>query len=355
MTDRANPILELTLSRLREFWRERGAVFWAFGFPVLLAFGLGIAFRNKPPTRPLVGVADGAPQWLADALTGVEAQEGGRGVDVERAPAELIARKLETGGVDLVVEAAGDGDGRALTYRYDPTRDGSRAARLALDDALQRALGRADVLAAVDETSIEAGDRYVDFLFPGILGMNLMGSSMWGLGYNIVLARKRKQLKRLAATPMSRSHFLVAMFLSRLVFLVGEIIAILAFGALVFDVTNHGSYGGVALVSLLGSAGFAAIALMIAARAESVEAAAGWLNFVMLPMWLLSGTFFSYERFPEAMHPFIRLLPLTALNDALRAVINDGEPFWSSAFEIGVLCVWAAIGFAVARRWFRWQ
>jgi ABC-type multidrug transport system permease subunit len=344
---RDNPLWELTKSRLREFYREPGAVFWVFGFPILLAVGLGIAFRNAPPPVPIVGVERcAAAAWVVAAL------ETADGVDLEQLDPASLARALRTGRVDIAVAARPDG---GLDYRFDPMRAEARIARYAVDDVLQAARGRLDVVEVHEETVEETGARYIDFLLPGLIGLNLMGSSMWGVGYTIVLNRKRRLLKRLAATPMRRSHYMLSYFLSRLIFLCFEVAALLTFGALVFDVTVHGSLAGVALLSLFGAACFTGIALLIAARVQSIEAAAGWMNAVQLPMWLLSGAFFSYERFPAWLHPILQLLPLTALNDGLRAVMNDGLALGDTLPQTGVMAAWAGLTFWVALRTFRWQ
>jgi len=257
---RLRPLLELTRVRLLEFFREPGALFWVFGFPVLLAVALGIAFRSSPE--------------------------------------------------EVAAMAAG---------------------------------GR------------EVPERYIDFLIPGLIGLNLMGSSLWGVGYTIVQARVRKLLKRFAASPMHRSDYLLSLVLSRLVFLVTELAALLLAGYYLFGVTVEGSWTALILVALAGSLSFTGIALLVGARPTTVESVSGWMNFVMLPMWVLSGSFFAYDRFPEAVQPAIRLLPLTALNDALRAVMSQGAPLLSTWPELLVLAVWGTVGFVVALKIFRWM
>jgi ABC-type multidrug transport system permease subunit len=228
-------------------------------------------------------------------------------------------------------------------------------ARLRADDALERGLGRKDLAEIREEKVIEPGARYIDFLIPGLIGLNLMGSGMWGIGFAVVQARTKKLLKRFAATPMRRSHYLLSFMLSRLVFLVPEVAALVGFGWIVFQVEVRGSLIALTVVSLLGSFTFAGLGLLLAARTKTIEAVSGWMNFVMLPMWLLSGTFFSYSRFPEFLQPAIRALPLTALNDALRAVMNEGLALSQSWLEILVLCFWAGVSFVLALRLFRWQ
>ncbi|MEO0652881.1 MAG: ABC transporter permease [Planctomycetota bacterium] len=350
-----HPVVELTLARFREFWREPGAVFWAFGFPLLLALSLGIAFREGEPSVPRLAYSPGV--LASEVVEAIDAaQAAGHFEAVEVAPEEA-ERLLAIGAVDLRLDqrAGSASESAALLYVYDPSRPASRGARVVVDDALQRAVGRTDPLGAADLTRVVPGSRYVDFLIPGIIGMSLMSSTVWGIGYSIILARKRKQLKRLAATPMRRLHFMLANFLSRLIFLIAEVVVLIAFGWLVFRVGVDGSVLALTVVSLLGTSAFAGLALVVAARVESVEAANGWLNFSTLPMWMLSGVFFSYERFPEFAHLPIQLLPLTALNDGLRAVMNQGAGIGGVAFELAVLAVWSMGGFVVAARRFRWQ
>jgi ABC-2 type transport system permease protein len=352
----AHPLLELTLARLLEFVREPEAIFWVFVFPVLLAVALGIAFRVKPadPYRvALVGSA--APleraSELLRAVPGIAAQPSSE---------HEASDGLRAGKLDLMITATDDaaaalGAPLRLTFHFDPTRPESRAARLAIDDALQRGAGRLDVVEVRDQTATTRGGRYIDFLIPGLVGLNIMGSSMWGIGYSVVLARRNKLLKRLAATPMRRAHYLLSFMLSRMLFLVPEVAAVVAFGWIVFGVAIHGSVLGVGLVSLLGGLAFMGLAMLVAARTDNTEVASGWMNAIQMPMWLLGGAFFSYQRFPEVVHPFIRLLPLTAFNDALRALMNEGAPLWSIWSELLVMTVWGAISFALALRVFRWR
>ncbi len=347
-----HPLVELTWARLLEFAREPGALFWTFGFPVVLAVGLGIAFRARPPEPVRFFVAGDSPAAVevSAALEGVEGLEA---VDL---PAAQVDRALQAGRVDVVVEADPGIDGTFdVTYRFDPDREAGRLGRYVVDAHLQEARGR-PAAARVREDPVHApGTRYIDFLIPGLIGLNVMGSSMWGTGYNIVLARRRRLLKRLAATPMRRSHFLLAFMGARLVFLALEVLALVVAGRLLFDVVIQGSPATLAFVSLLGSLAFMGIALLVAARPRDTEVAAGWMNVVMLPQYLLSGAFFSWERFPEAIHPFLRLLPLTALNDATRAVVNGGASLLSLGPELAVLAAWTGVGFTLAMRWFRWS
>lgn len=344
-----NPLLELTAMRVREFLREKEAVFWVFVFPVLMTFALGIAFRNTAPDKTPVAIEAAVTDARVNETAGLLSQSSDITATVMNP--EEAAQALRSGKVAIVVKPAND----SFEYRFDPTRPESRTARLLLDDVLQRGKGRADVLKVGDQQVTEPGARYVDFLVPGLIGMNLMGSGLWGLGFTVVIARSRKLLKRFAATPMRRSHYLLSFMLSRLVFLVLEVAAVVIFAIVAFGFTVRGSWLSLILIILLGGFTFSGIGLLVAARPTTIEGVSGLMNFIMLPMWLLSGTFFSSERFPQVLQPFIKALPLTALNDALRAVMNEGTTLAAIWIPIAILLAWFLVSFVVALKIFRWQ
>jgi ABC-type multidrug transport system permease subunit len=343
MTD--HPLVQLTLTRMREFYREPEAIFWVFGFPIVLAFALGLAFRNAGPGELKVGVAAGPEDRVIAASLDSSSRLGAAVLD--SAAAQL---QLRSGRIALLVVP-----GDPVVYRYDSTRTESRLARLEVDDALQRARGRADPAAVRDERMVELGSRYIDFLIPGLLGMNLLGSGIWGVGFSVVQARQKKLLKRFMATPMRRSHYLLGFILSRLVFLFVEVAALVGFGWVMFDVEVRGSFAALTGITVLGALSFAGLGLLVASRARTIEGVSGLMNLVMLPMWILSGTFFSYARFPDAMIPFVKALPLTALNDALRAVMIDGAALAVLGAPLAVVAGWGAVSFAVALKIFRWR
>ncbi|HEX6717820.1 MAG TPA: ABC transporter permease [Pyrinomonadaceae bacterium] len=343
------PLFELTAMRIREFLREKEAVFWVFIFPVLMTFALGIAFRNTVPDKALVAVegstTDSRVNEIANVLSAAPE------VQATVLNPNEAAQALRSGKVSMVVKPQND----SFEYHFDPTRPESRSARLLVDDVLQRGKGRTDVVKVGEQRITEPGARYVDFLVPGLIGMNLMGSGLWGLGFTVVIARSRKILKRFAATPMRRSHYLFSFMLSRLLFLVLEVAAIVVFAWLAFDFTVRGSWVTVFLITILGGFTFSGLGLLVAARPTTIEGVSGLMNFIMLPMWLLSGTFFSSERFPQVLQPFIKALPLTALNTSLRAVMNEGATLSSNWLPITILLTWCVVSFIVALRIFKWQ
>lgn len=340
----SSSLAQLTATRVRLFFREPAAVFWTFGFPLLLSLALGIAFRAKPP-QPSVAAVVAGPGAEATAAALVAAGQRASVLPRERARAAL-----RTGRADLVVVP-----GSPRTYELDPAREDSRLARLVVDDVLQRAEGRRDATPVADVPVSEPGSRYIDFLVPGLVGLNVMSSGMWGIGFVIVETRQKKLLKRLAATPMRRGEFLLSFVLLRLLFLLLELPVLLGFGWLVFGVPVRGSLALVVAIALAGALAFAGLGLLVASRAQNVQTVSGLINVVMMPMFLLSGVFFSASHFPDPIQPALRVLPLTALNDALRAVMLDGAGLAAVAPRLLLLAGVAAVSFALALRWFRWS
>lgn len=335
---------ELTLMRMREFIREPEAVFWVFAFPIIMTCALGVAFRSRGDEPVVVGVERAHMNSpAARALT-----EAGGFVVRDVAPGES-ERALRDGRVQVMVTP-----GEPPTYRYDPARAESRVARLSVDAALQQAAGRQDAFSPRDDAVRAVGSRYIDWLVPGLLGMNIMGTGMWSVSFAIVTARTRKLLKRLVATPMPRWAYLLSLLGSRLAFLVAETTVLVGFAWLAFGVAVHGSLTALSVVCLVGALAFGGVALLVASRARTIEGVSGLLNLVMVPMWVFSGVFFASSNFPDALQPFVQALPLTALNDALRAVMNDGQPLAAVWTELAILGVWAAASFAAALKMFRW-
>ncbi len=344
-----HPILTIAIARLREFIRRPEAVFWVYLFPVLMVVVLGIAFRNQPVESFEVDVVQGsASDEILQKLAGKPEIKARLATDSESRD------RLRTGKTTLMI-AARDGLLENVEYTFDPARPGSLMARNLVDNQLQAASGRQDVIQSRDVEFNEPGGRYVDFLVPGLLAMGLMGGGLWGVGFAIVDMRIRKLLKRLMATPMKRSHFLLGMMTSRLVFMIPQIVLLLVFSYWIFGVKIYGNWFAIILVIMLGAIEFAAIGLLVASRAQTLETASGLMNFVMLPMWTLSGIFFSYERFPSIFQPVIKCLPLTPVIDALRALMLDGKSIFTQIPELIVITLWCIVPFGVALVIFRWN
>jgi ABC-2 type transport system permease protein len=341
-------LVQLTLVRYREFFREPEAVFWVFIFPILLTAGLGIAFRRTAPERTAVAVVTSAP----GSGQILQALRQDSSLKVEALGDSAAADSLRTGQVALVVRPMASGE---VEYEYDAERPESRTTRLVVDAAVQRAGGQREVVRVRERKISERGSRYVDFVVPGLLGMNLMGSGIWGLGFAIVDARRKRLLKRLVATPMSRAQYLASFVLSRMTLLIIEIVLLLGFAMVAFGVPVRGSPLLLLLLCVLSSLAFTAIGLLIASRAKTIEGVSGLMNLVMLPMWIFSGVFFSASRFPDAIQPVIQILPLTAVVDALRANMLQGAGASRLLPELAIIGGWLAVSFPLSLRLFRWR
>jgi ABC-type multidrug transport system permease subunit len=340
---------QLLMARMRELKREPEVLFWVFAFPLLLALGLGIAFRNKPADTTSVVIVSGSEAQATLEMLQRSPQHAT--IRAEIVDETQALKSFRLGKYDLVITPDGKG---SVQYRYDPARPESVLSRTLINDALQISSGRKEVVATTTSVSSEPGSRYIDFLIPGLLGMNLMNAGMWGVGFALVDMRQRKLLKRFVATPMRRTDFLLAIATSRIVMMIIEVALLLAFGVILFHMLVLGSWASILFLGFLGSFTFGSLGLLTASRAQKLETISGLINLVMMPMWIFSGVFFSYERFPAVVLPFIRLLPLTALNDALRATILEGTPLFAQPGRLAVLLVWGGISFVLAVRWFRW-
>ncbi|HVU86362.1 MAG TPA: ABC transporter permease [Pirellulales bacterium] len=343
------PLVQIVLSRLREFYREPEAVFWVYGFPLLMVVALGIAFRNQPDRPIAVDVVEGKAGAAAEAALAANQRFLVR-VDT----LEACRQRLRLGKTDLVVISEESAEPR-YDYWFDPGRPESALARNAVDDCLQRAAGRQDPVPTGNREMTDPGGRYIDFLVPGLLGMSLMGGGLWGVGFVTVDMRIRKLLKRLLATPMRKSDFLAGIMASRLLFMVPEVLVLLVFARLAFGVENQGNLLSLIALIFLGAFSFAGIGLLVASRAKTLEAVSGLMNLVMLPMWVLSGIFFSPDRFPEMAQPFIRALPLTQLIDSLRGVMLEGTSLAAQGTNVAALAAWGGVSFLLALRLFRWS
>src|SRR5271154_4890280 len=335
-------LYQLTMTRFRLFLREPEAIFWIFVFPILLAVGLGIAFRNRPADVFQVGAT------TAQLTQALATDKGLTAATMNKADG---TRALATGSILLLVIKTPDG----VSYEYDDTNPDARTARMVAARAIQTAFGRREAVHVQNQLVHETGSRYIDFLVPGLLGMNLMGSAIWGMGFSIVESRQKKLLKRLVALPMPRWQYLASYLLSRLGMLVIEVAGFLGFARLVFGVPFRGSLWQLGLLCVLTSLAFCSLGLLVASRAATMETASGLMNLVMLPMWILSGIFFSASRFPAILQPVVRALPLTAAIDALRGNMLQGMNLGQELTQMAILLTWLIVAFAIALRIFRWR
>jgi ABC-2 type transport system permease protein len=344
---RWNSFIQLVLARLRIFYREPEALFWVYFFPILMAVGLAIAFWNRPPESPAVDVVRGSSAGIADELA---AQLNQSNVKAEVHDEAECLRRYRVGKTALFVSMSGN----ELTFGLDPTRSESVAARYQVE-AIVRRWKSPDAVASREQLETEPGNRYIDFLLPGLMGMNLLGGGLWGIGFVIVEMRVRKILKRLLATPMRRSDFLLSMFAARLIMLLPEMLSLYLVGRLAFGIPMRGDLFTLAIIVVTGALATSSMGLLIASRTKKSETVMGLINLCVLPMWLLSGVFFSSKKFPDAAQPFIQALPLTQINDALREVMLEGKSLIDIAWRLGILAFYGVVCFVLALKLFRWN
>lgn len=348
--NRWQPLVHLIDARVREFLREPEVIFWVYGFPLILAVGLGYGLSNKVTEPPRVDVQETPDKTRAEAVVRKLSDESldKEKLNVKLLPAEECADRLQKGKTDLYLIV----HEKEIEYVYDRKIDEAVKARYWVEAILSRphtdgVLGRKD--------NSEQGGKYIYFLLPGLIGTNIMGGGLFGVGFVLVDMRVRKLFKRLMATPMRRSDLLMALLLARLVFLLPEMTVLLLVGHFGLGVPIDGSILTLFAVIFAGAAAFSGIGLLLGCRTEKTESMSGLINLVMLPMYIFSGVFFSSKRFPDEAQPVIQALPLTQLNDALREVMLEGKSFIEVSWRIGILAAYAAVCFALALRFFKWR
>ncbi len=339
-------VLAVAITSFREFWRSPEAVFWTYGFPLLMTVVLGFSFRPKSPEPlPVAVVAMAAAPADAEAIAARLRTNDRLRVEVldaERADAALARGRLGA----LVHGPAAD-----PTVRADPTRPDAELARLQVERAL-----RGDAAATGPRFEVEdrPGARYIDFLIPGLIGLNLVGAGMWGIGFQLVQYRTQNLLRRLFVTPMRRGEFLFGFLLSRLLLALPESAIIVGFGVVCWGVPFRGSLAAAVVLLLGGALAFSGLGVLIASRAKTVEGVAGLMNLCQMPMWLLGGAFFSNERMEGWLRVGAEAMPLTWCNDAMRELMLAPGGFAEIAMPLALLYGFAALSFAIALRLFRW-
>jgi ABC-2 type transport system permease protein len=339
-----SPLWQLVLLRVRHIAREPFAIFWMFVFPLLISLVLGLAFRNRDLARLSVAVVGGSD---ADNLT--RKLDAWAGLSAHRADLTVARDELRRGRIALVLVP-----GPEPRFITDSSQPDGRTAQILVHDAIERMHGRQDLVPVSNETSSAPGGRYIDFLIPGVLGLGLMTSGVWGVGWSVVQMRTRMLVKRLVATPMKRGQFLLSFVLGRMILAVFEVLFVVGYARLLFDVRVFGSFGSFFVFAMLGAWCFSGLGLFVGCRAQNAETSVGLMNAATFPMLMVSGVFFSADHFPAWSLPAIKALPLTALNDGLRALMIDGASLVSVAPQMAVLAVWGLASFALALALFRW-
>jgi ABC-type multidrug transport system permease subunit len=341
---RPRVLWQIGSSTLREFLRSPEAIFWTYGFPLLMALVLGLAFQHGAPGRLRVIVEQAAHSNELRRLLAAESR-----LEIEVATADEAKRLLDEQRADAVLH----GSLAAPVLRRDPQRGDSETVSLLVERALNRG-GRELPLTLRLEDVSTPGARYVDWLIPGLIGLNLLGAGLWGIGYNIVYMRVRHLLRRLIVAPMGRAEFLFALLLSRFVLTLPDAFVIALFALLLFGTPVACSFPTMLVIVAAGAFAFLGLGLLVASRARTLETIGGLMNFVLLPMWLCGGSFFENSRFPGFAQPLVQALPLSQFNVAMREAMLHGAGLPGVVGSLLYLLGFGVACFLLAVRWFRW-
>ncbi|MDR2041000.1 MAG: ABC transporter permease [Tannerella sp.] len=361
-----HPLYQLTWTQFLETIREPEVLFWGMLFPVLISIGLGLAFTQTSESRYQVMTIGANPPELDTLLRrygepGVyHGQEailwkvtdetlGNTTFNFVRNdwPAAIIA--LKRGEVDVIVTGSPDG----LRYHFDPHNSQAQLVYMKLSALIQSPVAASAGPASVEPMTLK-GVRYIDFLIPGLITFGIMSSIMWGISYTIIERRSQKLLRRMVATPMRKSNFLIALMFVRILMNLVEALIIFLFAWLIFDIRIQGNLAALLTLFLAGNLAFTGLAILVSSRTSKTEVGTGWINAVQMPMMLLSGIFFSYHNFPEWSLDFIRLLPLTALTDGVRSIFNEGAGWMEILTPSAALSAFGLACFIAGMRRFKW-
>jgi ABC-2 type transport system permease protein len=357
-----HPIIILTISQIKEFFREPGAVFWSFGFPILMAVGLGLAFSGKKEIMHGVALIQSEPMRHSVIYSALEAEnlkdtiielrfENVSGntryvfhiTDWENA--ELL---LKRGIINAIVTY---NDNR-IHYHYDSMNPEGELIQMQLSNFFESgSLGKNNGNFVPLST---IGTRYIDFFIPGLLTLGIMMSVMWGVCYSLIEKRSKKLLRRMVATPMQKSHFLISMWASRLLITIFDSVVLLVFARYFFQISIQGSIPALILLLLSGNIAFFGLSILISSRTANMQVGNGLISFITTPMMVLSGIFFSYQNFPPWAISIIQFLPLTKFTDQVRSIINEGAGIAQTIDGILILGTFGFITFFAGMRVYKW-
>jgi ABC-type multidrug transport system permease subunit len=366
---RNNQLWQLILANILEKLREPAVLFWGIGFPILMSIGLGIAFSRKPETLRHVALISADTGTFSVVL--LDEKLGNTTFRLEKMSWEEAMVQLKRGHVNVAVTAGDSG----YRYHFDPVNQDAQLVYMKLSPALDRIPAEKSGESAGDvfpshsvyELDMDAsgsaridaltvtGTRYIDFLIPGMIAMGVMFSCLWGLGYGIIDNRSKKLLRRMIATPMKRSNYLVAMITVRVLMNVIEAGLLALFAWIAFGITIQGNFPALIVLFLAGNISFSGISIFLACHTSKTEIGNAFINVISMPMMVLSGIFFSYHNFPDWAIPIIKPLPLTMLADGIRSIFIEGAGFSQVAFPSLILSITGVVFFTVGLKLFRWH
>jgi len=347
----------LVIVQFLEYIREPAALFWTFIFPIAMSWGLGVAFSQKgEQVRRVAWVQQHAGTTLQALTNGKDSSSlkvGNEKIGITdyrftKTSWDEAVKMIKRGRVALVLAENGD----SVTYHFDPKNPEAQAAYMQLSAMINHSA--APVKEDRIEPFSEIGTRYIDFLLPGLIGMNIMMSAMWGVSYALIDRRSKRLLRRMVATPMSKPGFLFAHLFTRIVLSLLECVILIAFAKAYFHIRIEGSMLGLLLLILAGNLAFFGIAVLISSRTSNPQVGNGMINAVVMPMMICSGVFFSYQNFPDWMMPVLRNLPLSILADNIRSIFNEGAGLMQALIAGGILSALGLICFAIGYRIYKW-
>ncbi len=373
---RLNQLWRLTMALFHEITREPGVLFWGIIFPILMSLGLGLAFTKKADVVRKVAVSrsseisDNGTSELSRFLETKCIKQLPDSKEDFRWKYELKDNKLgntvflfyeldwneamlmlKRGTVNLILQSS---NGKT-EYHFDPVNADAELTYL----KLRNIIGSGEILYVENNSEIKpltlTGTRYIDFLVPGLITMGVMMSTMWGISYGIIEKRSKKLLRRLVATPMKKSHFLIALITVRMTMNFVEALVLILFALIAFNITIQGSISALILLFIAGNIAFAGIAVFVSSHTSNTEVGNGLINAVVMPMMILSGIFFSYQNFPDWGVKIIRILPLTMMTDGVRSIFNEGAGYNDVAIPILVLSVIGVLFFTAGLKIFKWH
>jgi ABC-2 type transport system permease protein len=353
----------LVASQVKEFYREPEVVFWAFFFPVLLSWVLGIAFDVRGESARVVGalelesnrggtlhkLIEKSHQRYAGSSSKYFSAKNKNPFEFMFTDKEGALRAIKQGKIEMFIELATDGK---IKYYYDPKNSDARLSFL----LLEKYFFPPEQHAADSEPVplVLPGSRYIDFLIPGLLGLEIMNSSMWGIAWSLIEMRSKKLLRRMAASPMNRNVYVLSQIITRLAFGVVEFLAIYLFAFFYFKVRIEGSIAALIMVFISSNIAFGGLAFLLGAHSASTRVGNGIINAVTLPMMMLSGIFFSYHNFPSWAIPMIKLLPLTLITDCIRAIFLESAGIPRVLLPSCILFASGIIFTAASLKIFKW-
>ena len=375
-----NQLFELISAYFKEIIREPGVLFWGIAFPILMSLGLGIAFTKKPDIVRNVAViaSSQSVSQMSDSSDKIISflQNHAEKTETSGSAAEtykIIIPDAKLGNTTFLFQMTTwqnamdllkrgnlgiilDEKNGQMQYHFDPMNPDAQLTYLKLTELFGEKGRQSNLL---KETNVEpltvSGTRYIDFLVPGLIAMGIMMSCMWGLSYGIIDKRSKKLLRRMVATPMRKSYFLIALITVRVGMNFVESSLLFLFAALVFNITIQGNIAALIIIFLAGNIAFAGIAIFISSHTGNTEIGNGLINVVVLPMMVLSGIFFSYHNFPDWSIPFIKLIPLTMLADGIRSIFIEGAGFAQNTVPTIILLAIGVFFFSTGLKLFKWH